>query len=112
MRLRRKSLRPVNIYRAEDVPNGYVGHSRRWTEIAQVQADVQPADDELLVSQYGELSKEMWTVLLVGDVDIEKGDGLFSLSGGNPTHIVESCKRWESHTVVVARPYRRDSDGS
>ena len=103
MRLIRRRMKAVRIFKPVEVPSGYVGTTETWEDAGEVLADVQPAENRQLVELYGERTANMCTLYLEKGARIRNGYGAFVLSDDRkPTHRIVSVLRYTDHLVAVA----------
>ena len=100
MRLIQKELRPVHLFKQEELDSGYVGTEVVPVYIKTVMCNVQPAGNQITVEAYGEKALNMLSILCGG-----KPEGVtdVSLTGQNtPSHKIVSITVYTTHTKLLA----------
>lgn len=97
MRLLKRDLKTVEIYRTAKAPSGYVGTVETETLIAAVQAVIAPVTDEYSTRIYGERVVNMKEFTLLTPADIRYGDRL--VIGGEKYKVIARPK-YSDHITV------------
>lgn len=104
MRMMKRRVEPVALFKPTEQKSDYVGTERVWSLAGTALFDVQTADNALLAEEYGERGKNMKTLYGEIGIDIQNGYGAFSLlENGEPAYRIVSVKSYDiGHIVAVA----------
>lgn len=104
MRMMKRRLESVTLYKPQEQKSSYVGTQTVWVSAGTVLADIQPGEDTYLREEYGERAQDMFLLYMEAGIDIQKGYGAFSLGKNqSPTYQIKSVKAYKTgHIVAVA----------
>lgn len=99
MRLMRRDLATVDVYRKTTAPSDYIGTISKLTKIATIQGIVSPATDKATAEIYGKDAEHMITITLHSGSDIKAHD-VVQIDGAY--FDILSVQHYSDHDVVSA----------
>lgn len=97
LRLAKRDVRTVSVYRTSKTDSGYVGTVETETLIGTADAVVSPVTDEMSAKIYGDRVGKMKQFLFLTPVDIRYGDKLLI---GETKYRVIAKPEYTDHIVV------------
>ena len=100
MRLHRRGLKTVYVFKRVETESDYVGTENKYVPCRPIKCNVQPAENKITVEMYGEKVYCMCT--LICDIDCDVGDAVSFERGGAPTHKIISLSTYSTHKKAIA----------
>lgn len=100
MRLKMVNLTDIEVYRKTAVKSDYIGTENSWEHIGSIKADIQPAENQLKGSEYGETTDEMKNLYISFPADIKNGD---RIKYDDKSYEIIGIMEYRTHIKAVAR---------
>ena len=100
MRLLKRDLKPVFVFKRTEVESDYVGTEERDVFLGVVPCHISPADSKITSEVYGERANSMFS--LICDKNADLGDFVSFTDESKPEYKILSKKKYYAHQTVLA----------